>query len=115
VKGQEQPVGEAKLVDGALVTSFVGYQPRTFALKLGAARATVAPVTSQSVDLKYDLATASNDDTRTGGDGMDGKGDAFPAEMLPAQLTRWRRLQAGTCGNGNSECSGCQRTNDPVA
>jgi alpha-mannosidase len=87
VNGQEQPVGDAKLVDGALVTSFVGYQPRTFALKLGAAKMTVAPVTSQSVDLKYDLATASNDDTRTGGDGMDGKGDAFPAEMLPAHLS----------------------------
>jgi alpha-mannosidase len=87
VNGQEQPVGKAKLADGALVTSFVGYQPRTFALKLGAAKATVAPVTSQSVHLKYDLATASHDDTKTGGGGMDGKGDAFPAEMLPAQLS----------------------------
>jgi alpha-mannosidase len=87
VNGQEQPVGEAKLADGALVTSFAGYQPRTFALKLSAAKTNVAPVTSHSVALKYDLATASNDDTKTGGDGMDGKGDAFPAEMLPSQLS----------------------------
>lgn len=87
VNGQEQPVGETKLADGALVTSFAGYQPRTFALKLGAAKAAAAPVTSQKVDLKYDLATASNDDTKTGGAGMDGKGDAFPAEMLPARLS----------------------------
>jgi len=87
VNGQEQPVGEAKLAEGALVTSFAGYQPKTFALKLGAAKATVAPVTSRSVALNYDLATASNDDTGTGGGGMDSKGGAFPAEMLPAQLS----------------------------
>lgn len=86
INGQEQPIGPANVASGALVTSFTGYQPRTFALKLGLANAPVAPVTSQSVDLKYDLATASNDDTKTGGSGMDGKGNAFPAEMLPAQL-----------------------------
>jgi alpha-mannosidase len=87
VNGQEQPVGEAKVTDGALVTSFAGYQPRTFALKLSAAKAGVAPVVSHSVDLKYDLAAASNNDTKTDGGGMDGKGDAFPAEMLPSQLS----------------------------
>jgi alpha-mannosidase len=87
VNGQEQPVGEAKLANGVLLSSFGGYQPRTFALKLGAAKVTVAPITSRSVDLKYDLASASNDDTKTVGGGMDGKGDAFPAEMLPTQLS----------------------------
>ncbi|MDQ2832785.1 MAG: glycosyl hydrolase-related protein [Acidobacteriota bacterium] len=87
VNGQEQPAGEAKLADGALITSFKGYQPRTFALKLSPAAVSVAPISSQNVDLKYDLATASNDDTKTTGGGMDGKGNAFPAEMLPAQLS----------------------------
>jgi alpha-mannosidase len=87
VNAQEQPMGEATLRDGALVTTFGGYQPRTFAVKLGTAKAGVVPVRSQSVDLKYDLAVASNDDTKTAGGGMDGKGDAFPAEMMPKQLT----------------------------
>lgn len=87
VNGQEQPMGEAKFADGSLVTSFAGYQPRTFALKLGTTKSAIAAVTSQSVDLKYDLATASNDDTKTAGGGMDGKGNAFPAEMLPARLS----------------------------
>ena len=36
VNGQEQPVGPATVSDGALVTSFGGYQPRTFALHLTA-------------------------------------------------------------------------------
>ena len=88
VNGQEQPVGgEAKLADGALVTSFAGYEPKTFALRLAPAKWHATPVASRSVDLKYDVATASNDDTKTPGGGMDGKGNAFPAEMLPTQLS----------------------------
>src|SRR5262249_54504532 len=34
---------------------------------------------------KYDLAAASNDDTKTVG-GFDKKGDALPAEMLPSEI-----------------------------
>ncbi len=86
VNGQEQPVGTANLNAGALLTSFGGYQPRTFALRLSAAPAKVAAVHSQPVALKYDLAVASNDDTKTADGGFDGKGNALPAEMLPAQI-----------------------------
>ena len=39
-----------------------------------------------AVPLKYDLATASNDGAKST-EGFDGKGDALPAEMLPAQIT----------------------------
>jgi alpha-mannosidase len=85
VNGQELPVGSASVEGGALVTSFTGYQPRTFALKLGAAPAKVTAVASKPVSLHYDLATASNDDTKTVG-GFDAKGDALPAEMLPSTL-----------------------------
>lgn len=86
VNGQEQPVGPATVTGGALATSFTAYQPRTFALKLGAAPAKVAGVQSQPVALSYDLAVASNDDEKTVG-GIDGRGNALPAEMLPAELT----------------------------
>jgi len=86
VNGQEQPVGAATVSAGVLVTSFTAYQPRTFAVKLAAARVRVAAVRSAPVSLKYDLAVASNDGARSG-DGFDGKGNALPAEMLPAQIT----------------------------
>jgi alpha-mannosidase len=86
VNGQEQAVGAAKLDGDALVASFSAYQPRTFAVKLAGARAKVARVHSTAVSLKYDLATASNDGTKPEG-GFDGKGNALPAEMLPAQIT----------------------------
>jgi alpha-mannosidase len=86
VNGQEQAVGVAVVKGGVLVTSFSAYQPRTFAVRLAAPRAKVAAVSSVPVSLKYDLATASNDGTKSEA-GFDGKGNALPAEMLPAQIT----------------------------
>ena len=86
VNGQEQPVGDAHTESGELVTSFGAYQPRTFALKLGAAPTSVTAVNSVPVPLNYDLAAATND----GGvdkAGFDGKGNSLPAEMLPQQIT----------------------------
>ncbi len=85
VNGQELPIGSASVVDGALETSFKPYQPRTFALKLGTAPAHEAVLTSQPLALNYDLAVASNDDTKPVG-GFDKQGNALPAEMLPSEL-----------------------------
>ncbi len=87
VNAQEQEQSEpASVNDGQLVTSFTAYQPRTFALRLAPAAASLAAIHSQPVDLKYDLAVATNDDTKTEGGGFDGKGNAMPAEMLPTAL-----------------------------
>jgi alpha-mannosidase len=86
VNGQEQPVGAAPLTRGVLTTSFTAYQPRTFAVKLAAATTRVAGVHSAPVPLPYDLAAASNAGTQTGA-GFDGKGNAIPAETLPAEIT----------------------------
>jgi alpha-mannosidase len=85
VNGQEQPVGSATVADGALVTSFGAYQPRTFALRLTAPSARVARIKSTPITLTYTLATSSNDGGRTTV-GIDGKGNALPAEMLPSQI-----------------------------
>ena len=85
VNGQEQPVGPATVSDGALVTSFSAYQPRTFAVKLTAAPTKVSTVRSTPVKLHYDVASASNDATKST-QGFDDKGDALPAEMLPSQI-----------------------------
>jgi alpha-mannosidase len=86
VNGQEQPLAAVPLNKDALVISFSAYQPRTFALKLSAAPTKVATVHSVPVALHYDLATASNDGTKSEG-GFDGKGNSLPAEMLPTRLT----------------------------
>jgi alpha-mannosidase len=85
VNGAEEAVGAATVTNGKLVTSFTAFQPRTFAVKLGGAPTKVAAVHSQPVKLSYDLAAASNDDTRSAG-GFAADGRALPAEMLPAEL-----------------------------
>lgn len=86
VNGQEQPVGSATVDNGVLETSFSAYQPRTFALKLASAPTNVPAVKSEPVTLRYDLAAASNDGTKSGA-GFDGKGNAYPAEMLPEHIS----------------------------
>ncbi|MDR3739261.1 MAG: glycoside hydrolase family 38 C-terminal domain-containing protein [Terracidiphilus sp.] len=85
VNGQEQPVGPAALEEGALVTSFSAYQPRTFAVRLAAATAKTATVESAAVTLPYDTATATRD-SEAAKTGFDGKGNALPAEMLPSEI-----------------------------
>jgi alpha-mannosidase len=87
VNAQEQPVGDAQINNGELVTSFTPYQPRTFALRLGAPATKLTRPVSHPVKLQYDLAVASNDDTQTSGGGFDGTDKAMPAEMLPSKIT----------------------------
>jgi len=84
---QEQPVGSATVENGALITSFTAYEPRTFALRLRAPLQTLASIQSQPIPLHYDLATATNDDTQTPSGGFDMHGNAIPAEMLPSTIS----------------------------
>ena len=86
VDAQERPIGPATVDNGSLTTSFTAYQPRTFALRLSPPQAKLAAIQSVPVDLRFDLATATNDDTTTTGGGFDGKGNALPAEMLPTTI-----------------------------
>jgi alpha-mannosidase len=105
VNAQEQPVGSADIVGGELKTSFTAYQPRTFALRLNSAPTKLSSVKSQPVSLHYDLATASNDDTKTENGGFDGTGKALPAEMLPSKITYHDvvfDLAAAKTGNPNA-------------
>ncbi len=104
VNGQEQPIASMPVSEGALVTSFSAYQPRTFAVRLASAQTKVAAVRSTPVSLHYELATASNDGARSQ-NGFDGKGNSLPAEMLPAQITFngvQFRLAAGQGGGPNA-------------
>lgn len=86
INGQEEPIGSATVQEGALVTSFSAFQPRTFALRLAASSNKVPSVQSAPVSLAFNLATASNDGVPVRA-GFDGKGNALPAEMLPSTLS----------------------------
>jgi alpha-mannosidase len=86
VNGQEQPIAGFPVNNGSLSVSFAAYQPRTFALKLEPATTKIPEPQSVPVTLKYDLATATNDGSKSP-EGFDGKGNALPAEMLPEKIT----------------------------
>lgn len=107
VNGQEQPVGPATVEQGDLVTSFTTYQPRTFAVKLGAPPAKAAAPSWRAVELPYDTAVASPDGKPAEGcfDCMPNEqdasqGEALPAEMLPTDIAfqgvHFRLVAAGT-------------------
>ena len=86
VNAQEQALGSATVRDGQLVTSFSAFQPRTFAIRLNTPATKLSPLHAVPVNLTYDLAVASNDDTNSAGSGFDSAGNALPAEMLPATI-----------------------------
>ena len=93
VNGQEQPLGPASVDNGALITSFSPYQPRTFAVKLAPANTKVPATQSQPVALDYEMSVASR--TNRPADGSfdwapnsqgASQGKALPAEMLPREI-----------------------------
>jgi alpha-mannosidase len=86
INAQEQAVGPAEVSNGVLTTSFSAYQPRTFAVRLGPPSVHLTAPQAEPVTLDYALAVASNDDTPTEGGGIDGNGNAIPAEMLPSEI-----------------------------
>lgn len=93
VDGQEQPIGPAKIENGALVTSLGAYQPRTFALKLATSSSKAAVTHSQPVILNYEMSVASRRgrpadgafDWAPNGQGAT-QGRALPADMLPREI-----------------------------
>jgi alpha-mannosidase len=93
VNGQEQPLGPASLQGGELVTSFTAYQPRTFAVKLGASHTKVAAPRFETVKLPYDASVATQHNKPADGcfdcsydHPTATQGKALPAEMLPRKI-----------------------------
>jgi alpha-mannosidase len=85
VNGQEQPVGNASLTAGTLVTDFQPYQLHTFAVKLAAAPSKAAGLGSAPVRLPYDCSVTTLTGERTTS-GFDNAGGSLPAEMLPQDI-----------------------------
>jgi alpha-mannosidase len=86
VNAQEEPIGSAEVSHGDLLASFTPYQPRTFAVRLRPPQAQLVRPLARAVELNYDHAVSSNDETKAEDGGIDGKGNAMPAEMLPAEI-----------------------------
>ncbi len=114
VNGQEQPVSNATIERGELVTSLSAFRPRTFALKIQGPATKVASVHSTPVELHYEVAIASADGTAST-QGFDSKGNALPAEMLPPQI-RFNdvQFQLAPAGSANAIIAKGQSINLPA-
>jgi alpha-mannosidase len=93
INAQEQPLGSATVQGGELVTSFAAYQPRSFAVRLGAAAKRVSAPQFAAVTLPYDVSVASIEDKPASGcfdcsfdRPTAPQGKALPAEMLPSKI-----------------------------
>jgi alpha-mannosidase len=86
VNAQEQPLGAAVVSGGDLVTSFTGYQPRTFAVKLAPSASRAITRKEVPVTLPYDRVVTSKDGAKSQG-GFDAAGNTIPAEMLPEDIS----------------------------
>ena len=85
VNGQEMPLGNARVLDGRIVTSFTPYQLRTFAVRLAPPATTLRKPSWQPVTLSFDMSVSSRDGEKSS-PGFDAAGRAIPAEMLPRDV-----------------------------
>ena len=100
VDAQERPMGDLAVKNGTFAFDMKGFGLRAFALKLAPPLSAIAPVTSQPVNLTYDTDVVSSRANRTDG-AMDADGDAFSAEMFPAQVTsEGVKFQLGPTADG---------------
>jgi len=93
VNGQEQALGTAVVNKGELVTSFSAYQPRTFAIKLGAATVKLIAPKSSPITLPYDVSVSTVEGRPSEGcfdcslDNNGTQGKALPAEMMSRDIS----------------------------
>ena len=94
INGQEQALGSATVQGGELVTSFTGYEPRSFAVRIAPASNKLSPPHFQPVTLPYDVSVASLTGNPARGcfdcsldrPASTPQGKALPAEMLPHKI-----------------------------
>jgi alpha-mannosidase len=106
VDGQERRIGDARIVNGALVTSLGAYRPRSFAVKLKAGSAIKQP-TATAVPLAFDTDVVTPDSDRADG-AMDGEGRSYPAEQFPAAIDAdGLSLRLGPVADGAKQALSC--------
>jgi alpha-mannosidase len=108
VRGDEQPKGEAVIVDGSLITNLTAFQPRTFAVRLSAAATRLAPAESSPVALPYDTDVLSFNEARADGAFDVGAGVAWAAEQWSSTLAVGGvDFQLGPSAAGQSNAVSC--------
>lgn len=85
VNGLEEPIGSATTSNNTLTFSISKYQPKTFAVKLAAAKTPTDKQTDVDVSLPYNVDMMSFDSKKN--DALNSAPYAYPAELVPDVVT----------------------------
>ncbi|MBN1901910.1 alpha-mannosidase, partial [Candidatus Sumerlaeota bacterium] len=108
MNGQEEPIGEATFDKENLVFDIGAYGLKTYALKLNPLTVNITKPVSKSLQIPYNLNPASID-KKPAGEGFDGKGLAYPAELLPDAINCGGvEFKLGTAANKNMKALSCR-------
>ena len=114
VTGAEDPLGTLSPAGGALTVSLGAYQPMTLALTIAPPASLVSKPVSLPITLPYNLDAISTDGNRT--DGNFDSGYTYPAELLPATITRdGIAFQIGPTNEGALNVVSCQGQTIPLS
>lgn len=85
VNGLEEPIGSATTSNNTLTFSISKYQPKTFAVRLAAAKTPTDEQTDVAVSLPYNVDMMSFDSKKN--DALNSAPYAYPAELVPDVVT----------------------------
>jgi alpha-mannosidase len=107
VTGAEEFKGEARIVDGKLFFNMQPFEPKTFALTIGASNTPVTPKTSVVIPLEYNIDAVSSEANKT--DGSIDAGLSFPAEQYPEKLNaEGVNFELGAKADGQKNMLACK-------
>jgi len=108
VNGQEQKIGEAKVIDGVLNFDLSHFTIRSFAVKLQPTSSVKGVLTQRSVELPFDTDVISSDNNRDDGNFVDGR--SLPAELIPNKiLSEDISFTVGNTADGENNAVTCRK------
>lgn len=108
VNGQEQTLGDAKVVEGQLAIDMSAYNLRSFAIKLAKSSTRLDTPHSQPVTIAYNSSVATCDKEKSVS-GFDSDGRSLAAEMLPGKIVDGDvTFELAPAGNGQKNALTCK-------
>lgn len=117
MNGQEERIGDARLVGGKLMFDLNPNSPKTFLVKIGKSKFKLDQPVSAPVKLEYNLDVVSTNANMKDGD-FNGKGTTYPAELFPSTVSSdgiTFKLGSGEDGRKNAIACKGQTINLPKA
>jgi alpha-mannosidase len=101
LNGIEEVIGGAEFEGNKLYVTTSSFKPKTFSVKLSGWKNSIAPLTSEMIELNYNTQAYTSDAFRDIAD-VDGKGSSYSYDLLPELLSaEGVDFKFGTIGRSN--------------